>query len=256
MRTFTKAELRAQLERDDWAHEDIIETGSLDSFTVEKMCDNGADDWVPLEVGVTTFDVFRRSTLDDMTVDYWTSVRYEDFEPETFKTDNSWYNCAVCNTDGFTVVDEDGDGIDELELDAIIQEYDKFTDFDFSQTFEEMNKAVQIDVDEELEMKTTTIEVTNEPNIEFMGEELAKVNNMINRNGGDAIRYSRLALYQTQAGRFICHQCDVDRMGGETYYYTATVADDHAGVIGFFGHGDLAKELYSEAGIEDKITVQ
>lgn len=256
MKTFTESEFRDQLQRADWIREDIIERSSRESTTVEKMFYSDVYGCVHKEVEVIDDVMYRRSTLDGLIVEYWNTVTYEEFEPDSLEFDNSSYPDTVWDVSGFQVTDESGDALDCSQVEEILDEYDDFKDIDASELLEEIDETIQIDVSEDSQMETTQIEVTNEPNIEFTGEELAKVDNRIKLGGGYAIQYSELTLYKTQAGRYICHQCDTDRMGGETYLHTASVADDHSGVIEFFGHGDLAKELYCKADLEDKIVIE
>ena len=243
MKTFTENELREQLDRDGWTHEDVLEKAFRESITIEKTHYYGGE-LTETEIETYTDDMCRRSTLDGMSICYWNTAKYEEFEPDSLKFDNSSYLDSIWDFSGFQVVDEDGDVLSYSEVEDILDEYDSFKDIDPSELLEEINEVVQVDVDEESDMETIQIEVTNEPNIEFMGERIARV-----------VKYFEFALYRTQAGRYICHKCDFGRMN-EAYYYTAAIVDDHMGVIEFFGHGDLAKKLYCKAGIEDKTVVE
>lgn len=67
----------------------------------------------------------------------------------------------------------------------------------------------------------------------------------ISRDSGPA-----LALYKTEGGKFICERIDRTRWQGERDSHAAKVCTSDAEVFDFFGHSWLAKDLYSEAGLD------
>lgn len=69
-------------------------------------------------------------------------------------------------------------------------------------------------------------------------------------NGKEQNRYVELTLWQTKGGSFVCQRWYRTLWQGERDAFTVAVVSDHAGVIAYFGHDDLAKSLYQEAGIE------
>jgi hypothetical protein len=93
-----------------------------------------------------------------------------------------------------------------------------------------------------------------EPALKFKGEIVAEVSsspgNASSSYSGQTGRWAELTLYKTTAGRFVCEQIGRTQWQGEHDRYSGCVSDDTTGVIEFFGHGWLAKDLYDVAGIE------
>lgn len=98
-------------------------------------------------------------------------------------------------------------------------------------------------------MENYTVERDNEPALTFSGEKIASVSSYTTSNA-TRWRWTELTLYRTQGGRYVCEQVGRTRWQGEHTRHAATIADDTAGVIEFFGHGWLAKDLYDEAHID------
>ncbi len=61
---------------------------------------------------------------------------------------------------------------------------------------------------------------------------------------------SKLRLYRTQGGKYICEQVGRTQWQGEHDRHSGAVCETEAEVQEFFGHGWLAKELYDRAGIQ------
>jgi hypothetical protein len=118
-------------------------------------------------------------------------------------------------------------------------------------TIEEID--LETDMDEALE--ELEIERDNEPNLRFRGKKLATARNSANnaaRNySGQTGRWMELTIWKTSSGKYVCQSIGYSQWQGEHTRYKAAVAIDEAGVIAFFGHGRLAKELYEEAGFDD-----
>lgn len=95
----------------------------------------------------------------------------------------------------------------------------------------------------------------NDTTLAFDGELLAKVssnpNNAYgNSYSGEVGRWQILALYKTQGGKFICERINRTQWQGERDSHAAKVCTSNKEVIEFFGHSWLAKDLYSEAGLD------
>ncbi|MDP3279946.1 MAG: hypothetical protein U1D41_05730 [Nitrosomonas sp.] len=101
----------------------------------------------------------------------------------------------------------------------------------------------------------------NGPALAFDGELLAKVSSNPNvaygsSYSGETGRWQVLALYKTQGGKFICERINRTQWQGERDSHNAKVCLNHGEVIEFFGHSWLAKDLYSEAGIDSSEIVE
>ena len=110
-------------------------------------------------------------------------------------------------------------------------------------------------------MEKFEIERDNGASLSFTGELLAKVSSSDNNASGSSYsgqtgRWQVLSLYRTEKGRFICQRIDRTRWQGERDSHAAAVCDDHKGMIEFFGHGWLAKDLYDEAGINAAVAIE
>lgn len=95
----------------------------------------------------------------------------------------------------------------------------------------------------------------NDTTLAFDGELLAKVSSNPNiaygnSYSGEVGRWQILALYKTQGGKFICERINRTQWQGERDSHAAKVCTSNKEVIEFFGHSWLAKDLYSEAGLD------
>jgi len=108
-----------------------------------------------------------------------------------------------------------------------------------------------------MEKRVTKITVYRDdyPNLLFTGRVVAEVTDHATE-GARQSRWTELTLYVSNRGTWICQSCTRSQWQGETNYSRAEVFDSHAGVIDFFGHSDLAKELYAAAEIEDVEVVE
>lgn len=118
-----------------------------------------------------------------------------------------------------------------------------------------------IDVDEDSDMETFTLEIDNAPSVRFTGELVASAASSDNQAMGSSYsgqtgRWTELALYKTKGGKFVCHQVGRTRWQGERDRFSGKVCETLAEVQEFFGHRWLAKELYAEAGIDDAVEVE
>jgi hypothetical protein len=97
--------------------------------------------------------------------------------------------------------------------------------------------------------------------IRFDGEQLARVNNH-SHDGQRSNRWLVLELYRTAGGSLVCQRIGRTIWQGERDRYEGAVcvADEARSaerqVIDFFGYSDLAKELYSAAGLDAEETIE
>lgn len=108
-------------------------------------------------------------------------------------------------------------------------------------------------------MEDFTIFRDGEKNLKFMGDLVASSSSSPDSSSsyysGSNGRWSVMKLYKTQAGKFICQLIGRTQWSGEKDRYSGAVCATEAEVIEFFGHGDLAKDLYVGAGIDDAESV-
>lgn len=100
----------------------------------------------------------------------------------------------------------------------------------------------------DIEHKAITVLRDNDTDITFDGTLLGEVAS--NQFNPGIVRWTVLALYQTRGGAYICEQIGCTDVTGEVERYSAHIASDTDGVLGFFGQGWLAKELYAVLGIK------
>lgn len=156
--------------------------------------------------------------------------------------------------EGITLVDEDGDKESQRVIESTLNDiFGRDSDNDATAIdYSRLLPAVQtedIDLTEGDDMETITVQRDNDADLRFTGEELASASSKSTYN--DNGRWTVLKLFKTASGKFICQSIGRTQHQGESDRYSATVATDDAGIIAFFGHGRVAKELYSEAGIDD-----
>ena len=97
-----------------------------------------------------------------------------------------------------------------------------------------------------------TVENSEGRDVRFTGERLGSAastaNNASSYYSGQTGRWVELALYRTQAGRYVCEK--VERTQSQGDQASALVCDTVEEVMAFFGHDWVAKGLYDEAGID------
>ena len=98
-------------------------------------------------------------------------------------------------------------------------------------------------------METFTLERDNLPDLRFTGHEIARVTSR-KVGGPGSNRWTELHLYQTDSGKLVCHAIGKTQWDGETDRYSAYVAESEQELIHLVGTGNLAKDLYAEAGID------
>lgn len=200
--------------------------------------------------------VYNTLTAGELKITYQNSYEHPEFKPSQAELSSDIPDTFQLENDmPFDVVDEDGYTLTVHEIGDILEEHTDICDLDVSLIGEDT--VEDIDVDEENDMKTFTLEIDNAPNIRFTGILLATVSSSDNNAhpdySGSTGRWSELDLYTTKSGKFVCHQIGRTRWQGEHDRYKGKVCNNEAEVIAFFGQGWLSKELYAEAHIDNVV---
>lgn len=179
------------------------------------------------------------------------NARYTD-DYETSPTNNS----DTWTVEGVTLVDEDGDEESKRVIESWLDERNCFVEMK-SIDVESLIPAVTVEkIDEpqgDADMEEIEIENDDAPNIRFRGEKLATATN--NDAYNKLSRWTVMKLWKTQGGMYICQIIGHTIWQGEVDRYKVKVCTTPAEVIAFFGHGGIAKEIYSEAGIDATLKV-
>lgn len=111
----------------------------------------------------------------------------------------------------------------------------------------------------EMDWKKFTVERDDEPAITFTGVEIASTWSCGDRGhpnySGSTGRWTVLNLYRTKGGKLVCERIERTQWQGEHDQHEGVVCETEREIIEFFGHGRLAKELYSEADINTAVEV-
>lgn len=256
MKTISIAEFETLVARNDWQC-------SQDHEVVERItCYD--EEWDDENESLDLIDIHhvwgwasQTSTLDGVKITYTEGFDYDECDPDSLSSSTEGQD-TVWVIEGVTVVDEDGDPLDAHELaDHLCAD---FRSIDYSVLEIEQVIDIDIDIDEDSDMETITVEIDNAPDIRFTGELVARASSSDNnaagrRYSGQTGRWTELALYKTQGGKYICHQVGRTHWQGERDRRSGEVCETLAEVKSFFGHRWLAKELYAEAGIDDTVEV-
>lgn len=255
MKTISIAEFKTLVELTDWQREqdhEVVESivRQVDVWDEENETHDLTDithvwGWASLT-----------STANGVKITYTETFSYNEYDPESLTTGTEGLD-KVWSIEGVVVVDEEGCELDAHELADYLN--DDFSSIDYS--ILEIEKTTDIDVDEDSDMETYTLEINNAPNIRFTGELVASVAStddraMGSRFSGQTGRWTVLALYKTKGGKYVCHRIDRTRWQGERDRFSGKVCETLDEVKEFFGYNWLAKELYSEAGIDEAVDVE
>lgn len=211
-----------------------------------------------------------RANLPDgapFAVDYQASVDWSGTAGERWEDDYNIQSADECNIDEFTwgeglpeIVDDDGNHLDSWEIEALVREHlDGITDIDYEALIPAYT-TTDIDISEDTDMsKIITVARDNDSDLRFEGELVAEAsssdNDAVGSYSGSVGRWTELRLYRTASGKYVAQSIGRTRWQGEHDRYSAVICETKADVIKFFGHGWLAKALYTEADIEDVVTV-
>lgn len=195
------------------------------------------------------FDGIEVTYQDECSWDGTSTERYGDFEVEP-SSNEQW------GLEGLVITYEDGDDVDD-EGQTLSAAAQGGILGDVNQINHELLiptvTITEVDTQENAmeatpeEMEETTVYRDNEPNLRFTGVKLAVASDKDSRS----TRWFVLRLYKTKGGKYVCSRIGKTLWDGEVDRYSGAVCANASEVIAFFGHSDLAKELYSDAGIED-----
>ena len=255
MKTISIAEFKTLVARNDWQREQ-------DHEVVERL-DRQVEEWDEENESLDLIDIphvwgwaAKTSTLDGIKITYTEGFNYDECDPDSLSTGTEGQD-DVWSVEGAVVVDEDGDELNAHELADYLDS--DFSSIDYSVL--EIEQVTDIDVDEDSDMETFTLEIDNAPSVRFTGELVASAASSDNQAMGSSYsgqtgRWTELALYKTKGGKFICHQVGRTRWQGERDRFSGKVCETLAEVKEFFGHRWLAKKLYAEASIDDTVEVE
>lgn len=152
----------------------------------------------------------------------------------------------------FEVFDDDRK-LSRGELEDLITEHTDIQSFDLTILGTDTVTELNTDTD----MDKITVKNDKAPDIRFTGELIAKVASSPDqahpRYSKQTGRWTELALYKTQTGKFVCSEIGCTSWIGEHTRYKAEVCDSVEEVTKFFGYGWLAKELYEKAKLDTAI---
>lgn len=254
MKTISIAEFETLVARNDWQREQ-------DHEIVERL-DRQIEEWDEENESLDLIDIphvwgwaSKTSTLDGIKITYTECFNYDECDPYSLSTGIDGLD-EVWSVEGVLVVDEDGDELKAHELADYLDS--DFSSIDYSVL--EIEQVTDIDIDEDSDMETITLEIDNAPNIRFTGEEIARTSSspdlaMGSNYSGQTGRWTELALYRTKGGKYVCEQIGRTRWQRERDRFSGKVCETLEEVKEFFGHRWLAKELYAEAGIDDTVEI-
>lgn len=108
-------------------------------------------------------------------------------------------------------------------------------------------------------MQTIIVKRSNASLIKFVGELIATTSSTHESchpdYSGIVGRSSKLALYKTKAGKYVCQRINYTLWQGESTTFEGVICESAEEIMDFFGHDWLAKEIYDYAEIDDAILV-
>lgn len=251
-KTMTVEQFQALLGREDWTRKQYIE--QIDTASRQEWEE---DDVV--DINVIQGYAMVESALDGVTIEYQESWNYDEFEPDTFSTSTEGLDDVWAIT-GVTVLDEDGEPLSQWDVAMLLPREFSYVDYSGLKAGIEQVTDIDTDTEEDSAMETITLPSDNAPSIRFKGERIARTSSSPDTANsyysGTTGRFTILELYRTASGKYVCHSVGVTQWQGEHDRYKTAVCETVEGVINFFGHGWLAKDLYSDAGIEDVTDIE
>ena len=164
----------------------------------------------------------------------------------------------------FMFIDEEGEEIEGWRLEAVLTE--KLDGYEWVALVQDLLPTPEIeemDINEDSDMETFTVMIDNAPNLRFTGELVACIPRpdeflprYSNRYNNHNSSWTELDLFKTTGGKFVCRERVYKCYMGVRDRYRGKVCETLEEVIEFFGHGWLAKELYTRASIDDVVEVE
>jgi hypothetical protein len=193
--------------------------------------------WVSSDRNIFTFDHYELIATDWLYVNIGKHEKLDDITNPLikFKTD-----------DGFIIItDNDPDEKSTFLNFWNVLEAEKWFD-----TSEE-----SVTHTDEVEYEHFNLRHTNNPTVSFDGKKLAYDSSEY-ENNRENISWNDFHLYQTKAGKYICQNASFSLCNSPEDGFFVEVCDSIEDVIKFFGHTDLAKSIYKEAGISASLKIE
>lgn len=255
MNTMKLSAFEALIAREDWDFEQDHEVVERFNRT-EEQWNEEAEDLELLHIPHAWGWATMTAVLEGIKIEYQESFTYDECDPSSLTSGTEGQD-HVWTIKGITVVDEDGDKLDDDALAEYLDGRFQTIDYDILQ----IEQTTDIDFDEDSDMETHTLEIDNAPNIRFNGKKICSASSSPDQAMGSCYsgktgRWTELHLYKTGGGNFICHQIGRTQWVGERDRFSGKACGTLEEVKEFFGHRWLAKDLYYKAGIDDVIEVE
>lgn len=197
--------------------------------------------------------ICNKLVADGFSVAYQNSYEHQQGKPSTVTTSNDVPDLWIIDRQDFVVVDDDGDEISNSDLYEIISENTAIESLDLSVLGDDESECVDNNGE------TITVLRDNDLDIKFSGGPIGYASNSDNNcrsdYSGQVGRWSEISLYRTTGGKYICERIDYTRWVGEKTGYAGAVCETDEQVVEFFGVGELAKQLYADAGIDCAVSI-
>ena len=267
MKTITIEQFETLLENSVWEHAQYHEETAVNDkiANIDYITDDEGELIDMVETIILNHSGFsvKESETDGIKVKYCAEWNFDECDRDSFESGPSFEGTWEVET-SLQVVDEDGDLLTKQDLNSLVcdwsQQNGTFDAIDFSEITCEIEQIDDVDVDEDSDMETFTLEIDNAPSIRFTGERIARScssdNNAAGSYSGQTGRWTELELYKTVGGKYVCHQVGCTRWQGERDRFSGEVCETTEEVKNFFGYRWLAKDLYFQAGIDAAVDVE
>ncbi|KKN14314.1 hypothetical protein LCGC14_0997360 [marine sediment metagenome] len=249
MKTISIDEFIILVKREDWNREQDYDV--IDHVIHKTEQYDAESDYVELIDIQHVFGLATQtSILNGIKITYTESFNYDEYDADSLSVGTEGQD-DIWTVEGVSVIDEDGEALDVNELAHYLDS--DFSSIDYSVL--QIEEVTDIDVYEDTDMQTYTLEINNAPSIRFTGELIGSAASSPNHAMGDFYsgqtgRWTELDLYKTLAGKFICHKVSRTQWANDHDYFYSKICETIEEVKQFFGHKWLAKDLYYDADIE------
>lgn len=245
-------QFEALLCMDGWVHDQEIEVTHTE--THEDCVSNPYTGEIEITSSEIVFgNAWVSSVRDKVTVTYSETWSYVKHDEDSFVhgEENGDGVDGLITVEGIIVVDGYDDKATSREL-LDIEIPSNFSSIDYSEL--EIEEPEYIGMDKG-DLGGQVLHVDNAPNIHFIGKCIATAASSDNNASGSSYsgqtgRWTELALYKTEYGRYICYKEECTRWQGEGCRSTALVCNSINDAIDFFGYTWLAKDLYENGQID------
>lgn len=245
-------EFKALLESSEWKREPSIELAGSDPRSEFVTGIDGKIKEIDIPVTCGSAEVV--SALGSIVITSLEGFSHDTFDPSTLERSTDGLDSPIIVT-GVTVLDEDGDEIDEGHLIDLVNEAELgrggFVSSygDYLPYLEEARKIASVDFDLD-EASTSsnsfTLEPINGPAINFSGEEIGSATN---KSFDNDVKWQSAYLFKTINDRYVALIEDVSIFGNESSTSEVKTCETIEEVKAFFGDCDLSREVMTKAGI-------